>query len=348
MKQSISDNHTEWFLGLSSIQKENLKKCLRIISECDWNGMYAELVFKNKDSNLHLGVEQNKCDNCGIDIGFRKGKRWCSDACRKQYKNKLKTTETVIHKIESKSNNVKPINHQKIEKMKTEIKKITPEIAKEILKRNPNNRNVSARNVAFLTAEMNSGRWLFDGSPIRLSKSGALLDGQHRLFAIINSNTTQEMLVISGIDTEAFKVMDTGKTRTADDTLHINGISNSRLAAGTISICMKIESGKLVNDKISNSEVLEYFNQNEDLKPYIAGASKLYAGFNGVIPKATIAAFWYLMSRKNVTDADIFWNKVCFGLDLDAGSPMLVLRNKLIKETECVKTSKRRQICVYN
>jgi hypothetical protein len=118
--------------------------------------------------------------------------------------------------------------------MKTEIRKISPEIAKNMLLLNPNNRRLSKSHVDFLTKEMINNNWIFDGQPIRFNHSGGLLDGQHRLNAIINSKTTQEFLIVSDIRNDAFKVMDTGRARTAGDVLHIHGGTHSMVLASAI------------------------------------------------------------------------------------------------------------------
>ena len=61
--------------------------------------------------------------------------------------------------------------------MKTEVRVVTPAIAKELLKRNPNNRKLNEAHVSRLEKQMNNGQWIFDGQPIRISPSGSVLDG---------------------------------------------------------------------------------------------------------------------------------------------------------------------------
>ena len=112
-----------------------------------------------------------------------------------------------------------------------EVKQITPEMAEDYLRRNHNNRNLNEQQISYYAQQMRAGEWLYDGQPIRFSKSGVLLDGQHRLAAVVKSKTTQEFLVVSNIDPEAFKVMDTGKVRSAVDVFGIEGIPNHKEVA---------------------------------------------------------------------------------------------------------------------
>ena len=120
--------------------------------------------------------------------------------------------------------------------MKTEVRTITPVVATEMLKKNLNNRKVSENHVRFLAEEMRNGNWLFDGQPLRFDEDNVLIDGQHRLNAIIKSQTSQNLLIVTGLKKESFKVMDTGKNRNAADALSING----EQYYSTIASCAKV------------------------------------------------------------------------------------------------------------
>ena len=49
------------------------------------------------------------------------------------------------------------------------------------------NRRTSDNQVLKFQADMENGRWHFEGAPIKLSKTGKLLDGKHRLTALANT-----------------------------------------------------------------------------------------------------------------------------------------------------------------
>jgi len=220
--------------------------------------------------------------------------------------------------------------------MNTEVREISPKIAAEMLKRNPNNRNLSKPHVNFLAREMMFGNWMFDGQPIRFSEAGGLLDGQHRLSAIVESGTTQQFLIIKGIDSEAFKVMDTGKVRSAADVFNINGIVNAASASSTTRFIMAHESGygsaSTQGAKISNTEALDYYKKHPKIEGYVGSSRAYYNGFNKILALSHVSAYRYLMAQKNATKSDEFWNKVCYGLGLEKGCPAGVLRKKLIED----------------
>ena len=59
-------------------------------------------------------------------------------------------------------------------------------------------------------ADMKAGRWQLNGEAIKFDKNGHLLNGQHRLHAVVRADTTIQMLVISGLDPETRTTMDSG------------------------------------------------------------------------------------------------------------------------------------------
>ncbi len=109
----------------------------------------------------------------------------------------------------------------KADPMKTEIVMVTPTLAKKWLERNVENRDIRPSVVAGLAAAIQRGEWVLSHQGIAFSKSGWLIDGQHRLLAIVEANRSVQMTVTHDVDDEAFKVMDIGVKRSVSDVLHI-------------------------------------------------------------------------------------------------------------------------------
>lgn len=117
--------------------------------------------------------------------------------------------------------------------IKTVVREITPELAKQLLGNNGINRKPSQSKIEFYHRQMKEGKWMLTGQGISISKSGRLLDGQNRLYAIIKYGKGVEMVILYGFDDETFKVYDTGKNRTAGEIFYIAGIENANnIAAG--------------------------------------------------------------------------------------------------------------------
>lgn len=213
---------------------------------------------------------------------------------------------------------------------------ITPDVAKDILSRNNNNRTISSHNIKFLTDEILNDNWQFDGQPIRIDYNGNLLDGQHRLKSIIKSGQTMKSLVISGLKPETFKVMDTGKVRNGADILSIERISEPSLTANALQFVNSIKLGKFASDRkkvnsLSNTDLVEYYKTNRDISNSVDYVKEHNKSFKSYLNNTYLTTFHYLFSEVSKTDANEFVSKLCSGIGLEEGSPILALRNKLIK-----------------
>jgi len=218
--------------------------------------------------------------------------------------------------------------------MKTEVRLITPLVASEMLKKNSKNRSLNDSHCNYLTQQMNSGQWLFDGQPIRFSNSGTLLDGQHRLNAVVKSGKTIEFLIVTGIESSAFKVMDTGKNRNGADCLSILGVEYSAevsaCARMVINYNKKRYSNESGSNKVTNTDLLDWYKKNNAIIDKIRFSENLTKEFSRVLSKSYLASLLHLFSEKNVIQAENFIRKMCTGLDLELDSPIYVLRKRLI------------------
>lgn len=104
--------------------------------------------------------------------------------------------------------------------------KITPEMAQEYLKFNTENyRSLSKDRVISYAADMKNGRWQFNGESIKFSENGQLIDGQHRLQAIIRAGVPVDMLVIRGVKDDV-DIYDIGAQRSLGQIAKARGVVN--------------------------------------------------------------------------------------------------------------------------
>ena len=71
--------------------------------------------------------------------------------------------------------------------MKISIMQITPDLAAEFLKRNTSNRAIKKSKIKKYADDLRRGNWKLTHQGVAISPSGRLLDGQHRLSAIVQS-----------------------------------------------------------------------------------------------------------------------------------------------------------------
>lgn len=97
--------------------------------------------------------------------------------------------------------------------MKSEIILVTPNQAKSWLESKGNNRKLSLTHVRYLVNEIKSGRWRLTHQGIAFGDDGRLLDGQHRLAAIIEAGMATNMMVSYDVPIGEFAIIDRGMPR---------------------------------------------------------------------------------------------------------------------------------------
>jgi hypothetical protein len=100
---------------------------------------------------------------------------------------------------------------------------VTPDIAFRWLEGNTHNRPVNPLHVQRLAREMNAGRWRLTHQGIAFDVNGLLIDGQHRLWAVMEADMPVVMRVFFNEPAENRHVLDTGDRRSNLDILTITG-----------------------------------------------------------------------------------------------------------------------------
>jgi hypothetical protein len=107
---------------------------------------------------------------------------------------------------------------------------ITPSWAKKLLEEgNQGNRKLRDAYAKNLALQMMQGHWREGtGVPIILDEKGGIIDGQHRLTAIILANKPIKFTLVRNVSREAQDVIDTNLNRQASDVLSFSGIKNAK------------------------------------------------------------------------------------------------------------------------
>jgi hypothetical protein len=107
-------------------------------------------------------------------------------------------------------------------KIKSEIKLVTPEMAKEFLLCNEQNRRVRSSWVNYLAFCIKNDEWKLTHQGIAFSECGRLLDGQHRLMAIVKADIAVSLMVTYGWNPLIFSAVDNALRRTDEDRTNID------------------------------------------------------------------------------------------------------------------------------
>lgn len=118
-------------------------------------------------------------------------------------------------------------------KVSTQWVLVSPELAQQYLGRNSRNRHLMPTTVIRYASDLTAGFWQITHQGIAFDIDGNLIDGQHRLQAIVDSKQSAWLLITEGLPLEAIEALDRGKMRTLAHTFQIMGhqVTNARAIA---------------------------------------------------------------------------------------------------------------------
>lgn len=151
---------------------------------------------------------------------------------------------------------------------KCDLVTITPEFAAKLLATNyEKQRNLRKRLVAKYASDMEEGRWNSDTGMIIVDSMGRLIDGQHRLAAVVNAGVSIDMWVMVGADTGAFELIDGGAMRKIADVIPVE--RNKRACSAICNVMVGLTRyGRSFRAVLhagsfgSRSEIIEYCDDN--------------------------------------------------------------------------------------
>jgi len=213
---------------------------------------------------------------------------------------------------------------------------VTPAKAAEYLDRNTANRPLAARTVREFAQAMRRGERRDTQQGIAFDTSGALVDGQHRLAAIIEADLPVEITVFTEVPAGAFDVLDTGKRRKAADVLAIEGEKQAVMLAAMVRTVWLYEHRRELNWSggdagVSNHQIVQTLEQHPKLRDFV-GVGEQVAAATGMIKSAAGAAS-YLVSQANSRDLTGWFDGIIEGTGLAKGDPRLLFRRVMFAHT---------------
>lgn len=230
--------------------------------------------------------------------------------------------------------------------MNIQIQTITPEYAAALLAKNTSNRPLTSSHADNIAKGIKRGEWKLNGDAIRISEDGVLLDGQHRLSAIVRAGIPVQSVVIGGLPREVFDTIDVGaKRRGTSDVMAIRGEKHyTTLSAAAYLYQQYMVYGSpfvRLKDKLPSTQELIAL---VEAKPILREAAS-FAAANVWIKKnmsASIGAFcWAVFHEHEPEDAADFFEKLSTGEGLKKGDPVLLLRERLMENASAISTMSR-------
>lgn len=217
--------------------------------------------------------------------------------------------------------------------MKIEKVFVTPDFAKSILATgNVNNRRIAEPVVKRYAAQIANGGWREDTcEPIKIAESGRLLDGQHRLLAIVKANAGVYLHVATGLNENIFDVIDTGKKRTGGDALSMMKVKNGITIAAAIQLQDWASKNKnSARSVLLNPEIVEHYLKDADLWDECGSVSqKLSKDFSRALSQSWVCGVLFLFAKINKEDSFEFVQQICTGKGIK-NDTIHVLRKRII------------------
>ncbi len=213
------------------------------------------------------------------------------------------------------------------------VERITPTIAQELLEANHHNRNMRPPRVAQMAEAMRRGEWVLNGETIKVAEDGTLLDGQHRLQAVVDSGVEIETMVMRELPMAVQDTVDTGRRRRLSDILAIEGRSDSHALGAALSMLHRMRTGKRIDYSHSGApspqQALDLLKAEPQIEESVKVARRVTKAVGG--PIGVFSALHRIFEDLDPGPANEFYERLADGAALDKGDPLLSLRNQLAR-----------------
>ncbi len=245
----------------------------------------------------------------------------------------IETVKSTFFEEILKGNTIK-FAPKKTTKFFMEQRIITPLEAKHILKYyNNSNRKPSKVVATKYATDMISGNWMSNFQPISFDSDGMVIDGQHRLYAILMTGISQNVIIHYGLSPEVFPSIDNGKILTNADILNKMGYdpTNTAILAALIRSIIAYNTNGNYDSKnfkgvnqITKCQVMDYLEENTDVYDYVEPYKK-----SSVVSSSVAAFCYWLLSSVDRKEASNYLDMVFMGYNLTPNTIHHYLYDKL-------------------
>ena len=217
---------------------------------------------------------------------------------------------------------------------------ITPQMAARWLETNTANRDLSQDRVESYARDMARGAWRLNNQGIAIAENGVVLDGQHRLWAVVLSGATIESLLMTGLATGVRSTIDRLRPRSISDDIAISGGKKGQhIVAWMRSIDQLVHR----ETRVLSSEDMAIMLTLHDAG--IQWAVKACTTKRSAINSAPIIGAMVFAYSTEPTAVERFWLRYSSGAALAENAPEYHLR-KFVLESNRKKIISRRDLSV--
>lgn len=212
---------------------------------------------------------------------------------------------------------------------------MTPKMAAELLEGRPKNRNIAEARAARIATDIREGRWIVNGDTIRVGPNDELLDGQHRLRAVVIANKPVPMTIFRCASESAIESIDTGRARTVADILAMRGVKDAAQAAAAISHYWRWVHRRTFSpsvgasgDRPTTQQAVAFYEKHPDL---VECAKMVRHGGQAQSPfgRGWGGAIFKILSDIDYEECRTFFRSINSGVGFEENDPRLRLLNRL-------------------
>lgn len=220
---------------------------------------------------------------------------------------------------------------------------VTPAQALKWLEGNTHNRALRDRTVQRYARDMKAGQWRLTHQGIAFGPDGTLLDGQHRLWAVVESDTAIKVMVARGVPADVQSVIDDNLPRSATDAIKLR--TGTTVKPVEIAIAKRILAETL-HAQATRQESINVFNKHREAIGFtVAAFPRAVRGVTTTSVMTPIARAWYSVDRDKLAR---FCEILCTGrIDTDEEDAALMLRNWLLEGAPVKKAGISREQVIY-
>jgi hypothetical protein len=205
------------------------------------------------------------------------------------------------------------------------------------LEHNKLNRPLNDPHVQRIARQIVAGKWKFNGDTIKISATDDVLDGQHRLWAIIEAKKAVETVIVYGIDRAAFATIDTlRRPRSGADVLSLCGIElNKVIVATALQWLVRwqrncLPTYKAPSNRVENSDIEDAFAAH----PEIVQAVDRVRSLREIANRGMLAFFYYVLANRDPALAERMVDTLADPTAVGVNDPFFRLRGHLIAEKD--------------
>lgn len=231
------------------------------------------------------------------------------------------------------------------------VEMVTPEMAIEYLatvkmegdKRVQ--RNPTAKRIDRYASDMAQGQWPFTGDPIRFSDDAHLIDGQHRLLAIVESEEPQPLLIVRGLPFGIMQQLDIGARRTFISYLQMHDVKSPGEVSALCVMLWHWKTGKFgyrglprvadphaLNSDPTHAELWALYKRFPTIDQAVIRAREVHGRTNKWnIKRSQVGMLYVLFGEVDPYRRDAFFAELVRDeqpIDIQPGYPITVIRDR--------------------